>query len=170
MGREKERVREKVREREREKKVKKRKWERERQKKRKRKKERKRHRKPLHEHQPRRGTKLDPALATIYIGQREETFLESRTSKPELWVRYIDDIFLIWTHSLTEFHTFLTDINSLHERIRFTAEISTESRNFLDLTIYKSPSFQDNGILATKIYYKPTNTFSFPLGNTTNTF
>ena len=37
------------------------------------------------------------------------------------------------------------------------------SCNFLDLTVYKSPSFKNTGLLSTKIYYKPTNTFSFPL-------
>ena len=111
------------------------------------------------------GTELTPALATIYIGYIEETFLENRAIKPELWLRYIDDIFAIWAHSLTEFQPFLTELNSLQERIKFIAEISTESCNFLDLTIYKSPSFQETGILSTKIYYKPTNTFSFPLGS-----
>ena len=99
------------------------------------------------------------------MGHLEETFLENRANKPELWLRYIDNIFLIWDHPLTEFHTFLTEINSLQERVRFTAEISTESCNFLDLTIYKSPSFQETGILSAKIYYKPTNTFSYPLGS-----
>ena len=59
---------------------------------------------------------------------------------------------------------FLEDLNKRQERIRFTAEISTQSCNFLDLTIYNSPRFLSTGILSTKIYYKPTNTFSFPLG------
>ena len=61
------------------------------------------------------GTKLAPALATIYIGQLEETFLAGRTLKPEIWLRYIDDIFVVWTHTLSEFHTFLTDLNNVQE-------------------------------------------------------
>ena len=59
---------------------------------------------------------------------------------------------------------FLADLNQIQPRIRFTAEISSLSCNFLDLTIYKPPDFESTGLLATKIYYKPTNTFSFPLG------
>ena len=109
------------------------------------------------------GTKLAPALATIFIGQLEETFLSSRALKPEIWLRYIDDIFLVWAHPLNDFHMFLAEINGIQERIRFTAEISQQACHFLDLTIYKSPSFTQTGFLSTRIYYKPTNTFSFPL-------
>ena len=109
------------------------------------------------------GTKLAPALATIYIGQMEENFLSGRNFGPEIWLRYIDDIFLVWSYPLEAFHAFLTEINSIHERIKFTAEISQHTCNFLDLTIYKSPSFEKTGLLSTRIYYKPTNTFSFPL-------
>ena len=41
------------------------------------------------------GTKLAPALATIFIGLLEETFLSSRALKPEVWLRHIDDIFVV---------------------------------------------------------------------------
>ena len=40
----------------------------------------------------------------------------------------------------------------------------TQSCNFLDLIIYKSPSFPTTGILSPKIYYKEMNTMSFHLG------
>ena len=57
------------------------------------------------------GTKHGPALATMYIGDLEESFIESRKLKAELWVRYIDDVFLVWMHALSEFETFLEDFN-----------------------------------------------------------
>ena len=110
------------------------------------------------------GTKLAPALATIYIGDLGEAFLDSRTLKLDLWVRYINDVFMIWSHSRTAFDEFLEDLNKRQERIKFMAEVATQSCNFLDLTIYKSLTFLKTGLLSTKIYYKPTNTFSFPLG------
>ena len=94
---------------------------------------------------------LSPALATIYIGQLEEAFLSSRIFQPVLWVRYIDDIFLVWAHPLKEFNTFLSEINSIEERINFTAEVFEHSCNFLDLTIYKSPQFETTRLLSTKI-------------------
>ena len=68
------------------------------------------------------GTKLAPALATIYIGDLEEPFLAHREFKPDLWVRYIDYVFMVWPHPLVEFGKFLTDLNSYRERIKFTAE------------------------------------------------
>ena len=111
------------------------------------------------------GTKLAPALATIYIGDIEEEFIAERTKKPDLWVRYIDDVFMTWSHSREELDSFITDLNARRPKIKFTAEIETQACNFLDLTIYKSSTFVNTGLLSTKIYYKPTNTFAFPLGS-----
>ena len=111
------------------------------------------------------GTKLAPALATIYVSDLEEAFIGERDRKPDLWVRYIDDVFMIWSHTREELDVFLQELNTRQERIRFTAEVQTQSCNFLDLTIYKSPNFLKTGLLSTKIYYKPTNTFSYPLGS-----
>ena len=45
------------------------------------------------------GAKLAPALATIYIGNLEEKFINSREDKPVIWFRYIDDVFMVWTHT-----------------------------------------------------------------------
>ena len=53
------------------------------------------------------GTKVAPILASIYIGDLEETFLSCRELQPSLWVRYIDDVFAIWPHPLEEFDKFL---------------------------------------------------------------
>ena len=53
------------------------------------------------------GTRLAPALATIYLGDLEEAYMETKTKQPLLWVRYIDDIFTIWTYSIEEFYDFL---------------------------------------------------------------
>ena len=39
------------------------------------------------------GTTLAPALATIYVSDLEEAFIGERRKKPDLWVRYIDDVF-----------------------------------------------------------------------------
>ena len=102
------------------------------------------------------GTKLAPALASIYIGDLEQSFLSSRKLQPALWVRYIhvDDVFAIWPHSLEELDKFLKDLNSVRERIKFTVKINTQSCNFLDLTTYKGPESLNTGRLNTNIYYK----------------
>ena len=44
------------------------------------------------------GTKFAPPHACIYMDEVEQNFLETQDKKPLIWLRYIDDIFFIWTH------------------------------------------------------------------------
>ena len=44
------------------------------------------------------GTKFAPTYAWIYMDEVEQKFLETQSKKPLIWLRYIDDIFFIWTH------------------------------------------------------------------------
>ena len=108
------------------------------------------------------GTKSAPALATIYLGQFKETLIASRALMSNVWLRYIDDIFVIWTHLLKELHTFLADVKGVQPRIKLTAEILQRDGNFVDLTIYMSPSINETGPLCTRTCYKTTNTFCIP--------
>ena len=71
---------------------------------------------------------------------------------------------MVWPHSLEGLHKFIRALENRCKKIKLTAEISTHSCHFLDLTLYKSPTFYTTGKLSTKIFYKPTNTFSYPLG------
>ena len=68
------------------------------------------------------------------MGDLEDTFLTTATNKPTLWLRYIDDIFCIWPHSLSqlEFHQ---RINLAHPTLKFTYEVSPTSLSFLDTVI-----------------------------------
>ena len=43
----------------------------------------------------------------------EETFLETQSTKSLIWLRYIDDIFFIWTHGEQELERFLKDLNKV---------------------------------------------------------
>ena len=45
------------------------------------------------------GTKFAPPYACIFMDRFQNSFLETQISKPLVWLRYIDDIFFIWTHS-----------------------------------------------------------------------
>ncbi len=53
---------------------------------------------------------------------------------PIIWHRYIDDVFMIWTHGLVELKMFIEHLNSVHPTIKFTAEWSETEINFLDTT------------------------------------
>ena len=43
------------------------------------------------------GTKFAPLYACLFINRIENNFLDSEIVKPWLCLRYIDDIFFIWT-------------------------------------------------------------------------
>ena len=45
------------------------------------------------------------------------------TDKPKLWVRYVDDTFVIWQHGAEKLKTFWQHLNSLRTPIKFTMEV-----------------------------------------------
>ena len=44
------------------------------------------------------GSPLSPVIANLYLESLKETAIQSAPSKPKLWVRYVDDMFVIWPH------------------------------------------------------------------------
>ena len=107
------------------------------------------------------GTKMAPSYANLFMQDLEESFLRPRPDQPALWKRYIDDILILWPHSKETLYTLLQDLNQFHPTIKFTHELSDQSINFLDLTIYKGPRFQEKGLFDIKTYFKPTNSFQY---------
>ena len=63
------------------------------------------------------GKKLALALATIYIGKLEETFIESTSLKPKLSVRYIGYVLLIRSNLMKAFDDFLEDLNIRQKKL-----------------------------------------------------
>ena len=53
------------------------------------------------------GTKFAPPYACIYMDQVEQKFLAMQINQPLIWLRYIDDIFFIWTHGEKELEKFV---------------------------------------------------------------
>ncbi|KAJ8032026.1 hypothetical protein HOLleu_25430 [Holothuria leucospilota] len=105
------------------------------------------------------GTKMAPAYANIFMGVLERDLLAASSFKPEVWFRFIDDIFMIWTHGREKLMHFLQFINSAHPCIKFTCDYSLSSVHFLDVQVSTS---QDGGIV-TDLYTKPTDTHQFLL-------
>ena len=99
------------------------------------------------------GTKCAPSYVNIYMGWFEETFLfPFLTNVSNFYLRFIDDIFLIWYGTKTEFNNFLKKSNECHPSIKSEYEMSQTETNFLDTTVFKV----DNK-LQTKVYVKPTD-------------
>ena len=71
-------------------------------------------------------------------------------------MRYIDNLFFIWTGTEKKLLSFLEEMYNIHPT-KFDSKFSKDEINFLDLTIYKD----SNGKLATKVYTKPTDRQSY---------
>ena len=72
---------------------------------------------------------------------------------PFIWLRYIDDIFMLWTHGPSSLTTFLQYINTFHPTIKFSHQQSRTSINFLDTTILLTTQ----RTLQSTLYIKPTD-------------
>jgi hypothetical protein len=102
------------------------------------------------------GTKLAPGYAINSMGKFEAKFVYTYKKQPLLFLRFIDDIFIIWTHGRDELMEFIDHLNNCSDTIKFTHEISNESISFLDTLVSI-----DKGKLKTDLYCKPTDSHNY---------
>ena len=100
---------------------------------------------------------MAPAYANLFMGKLETKLMGIGKPYINLWKRYVDDIFIIWTGNTNSLTTYIHKINSIHPTIKFTFEYSNTELTFLDTTLYKGPQFPVNGSLDVKTHIKPTN-------------
>ena len=74
-------------------------------------------------------------------------------NKSILYLRYIDDTFMIWTGTKQELLIFLENLNSKHKTIKFEHNISHSKISFLDTLIY----IDKNNTFQTTLHRKPTD-------------
>ena len=103
------------------------------------------------------GKSYSVEYANIVMAEWERLALTNTTDQPLVYFRFLDDIFIIWTHGEEKFQTFLNFLNSQAPTIKLKACTSTQSVDFLDVTIFKGENFQNNGKLDTKVYFKETD-------------
>ena len=70
--------------------------------------------------------------------------------------RYIDDIFFLWEHGENKLKSFIDKINKAYPTIKFTAEWSKTSINFLDVTVTLI-----EGVIETDLFVKPTDSHQY---------
>ena len=65
----------------------------------------------------------------------ETEFLDKEHFNSWIWLRYIDDIFFVWTHGEKSSQKFVEHLNNFHLGLRFTSGISADQVNFLDVIV-----------------------------------
>ncbi len=96
------------------------------------------------------GTPVAPTLANLFMGNVEHEALSAwGGTQPLVWLRYIDNILVIMEDSQEKLLELVKHLNARISTIKYTAEISDKSIDFLDLTIFKDPRYQQQGILDT---------------------
>ena len=103
------------------------------------------------------GKKFAPNYANLFLAQWEKSALSRCNLKPDCYFRYLDDIFLVWSHSVDDFWTFVDTLNSQHPTIKLKATLHDTAIDFLDVTIFKGPGFFEHGKLDSKVYFKTTD-------------
>ena len=109
----------------------------------------------LQQHGTSMGTPFAPNFANIFMSRVESKILTTAPGgfKPLLWIRFIDDIFMIWQHGEQPLAQFLEHVNSIHDTIKFVGEYSWKEINFLDTTLY----FNARGEIESTLFIKPTD-------------
>ena len=83
----------------------------------------------------------------MLLAKFETDALSRAPYQPHTCGRYIDDIFMTWTHSVDDLHAFTSYLNSIHPTIKFTSDYSFTSTSFLDVSV-----FVNNGHITTDLY------------------
>ena len=100
------------------------------------------------------GSPLSPIIANLFMEDLENSALTSALLKPNLWIRYVDDTFVVWSHGVDNLHHFHGHLNQQSPSIKFTREDEKQNRiAFLDVLVTRL-----DVSLSTLVYRKPTNT------------
>ena len=101
------------------------------------------------------GSPFAPNYANICIDNIERRILDTapNNNKPILWLRFIDDIFAIWTYGQDSLLNFFDHMNTIYPTIKLEMSHSRDRIPFLDTTVILTI----NGNIETTLYRKPTD-------------
>ena len=103
------------------------------------------------------GTNIAPSFASLFMGKFEKDILSQYHQYPFVWLRFLDDIFLIWQYSEKELLDFIENSNNAHPSIKCTYHYSNENATFLDVDISRN----SDCILDTSVHVKKTNNYQY---------
>jgi hypothetical protein len=80
------------------------------------------------------GGPLGPTMANFFLGHIESTLFSNISFSPELYLRYVDDIFAVFSDkdAIDQFFQYL---NTQHPNLSFTLENATNTLAFLDVEL-----------------------------------
>ena len=88
------------------------------------------------------GTPTSGLISEFLLQNLEHLHLAHISNKHKIinYLRYVDDILLIFDSNHTNIQNILDDFNTIHPNLKFTAETETNNKiNYLDVTIHKTP-------------------------------
>jgi hypothetical protein len=99
-------------------------------------------------------TPLAPILAHLFMSNLEENIENHKGEKPEMFYRYVDDIFMIMHGTQKDIAMFVKFMNKLEQSIKFTVKAQTDNKlPFLDVMVERTRAES-----ITYVYRKPTDT------------
>ncbi|KAM4044171.1 uncharacterized protein ACNLHF_008225 isoform 1-T2 [Anomaloglossus baeobatrachus] len=100
------------------------------------------------------GASCAPSYACLFLGywERSIQYPDSDSGSVLLWVRYIDDVFMVWQGGQEELERFMCSLNVNNSNIKLTYNCSPSSIEFLDIRIMRGV----DGSLVTDIFRKGT--------------
>ena len=103
-------------------------------------------------------TKCAPSYGNIFMANFEAKHIYPYIKEMSLlYLRYIDDIFMIWKGTKVELMTFIKEMNEKHKTIKSDFQFSPRKIAFLDTMLCKDK----NNNIHTTLYRKPTDQQAF---------
>ena len=76
------------------------------------------------------GTNMAPDFAIVYMGDFENKYVYIHPLQPLTYLRYIDDCFMVWPHSLEELNGFILHLSDFELTLKFMYEASRSQLSF----------------------------------------
>jgi len=103
------------------------------------------------------GKSFAPSLANLYLVDFDNQAMKGFHIQPQLFFRFLDDVFFVWPGTREDLKEFERFLNSIIPDIEITLNVHDTEVNFLDTSIFKHHS-EDTVSLQTKVFFKATDT------------
>ncbi len=111
------------------------------------------------------GSRLSPVLANIFLEEIENTLLHLFQIPPKLYVRFVDDIFVIYDKDSFNIDEFLQLFNDQHPEINLTIKHENQQQKlpFLDILVQQTDQIQPNAnrSISLSIHRKTTHSHKY---------